>query len=421
MKSLQKLRVLVGAAGLGLLPVGLGACLVASEDNHGHVHDDHEPEITGVVQLPVGTTVAGAAQSSCSTTSVKGLSEQIVAQMNCIIPGSMSEVPTRPNLSFGSATFPFMQHAARDAFVKAVDANPNKSITINSMYRTVAQQYLLYLWGQQKKCGIGLAASPGNSNHETGLALDTSQYSAWQSPLTSNGFKWFGSADAVHFDYVGGGTTNLKGKGVLAFQQLWNHNNPADLISEDGAYGTQTEARLKQAPAAGFPKGATCSQTPEPTEPDGDQDGIPDAQDNCPNVANSDQADADQDGVGDVCDPDRDGDGVPNAEDNCPDASNPDQADSNGNGVGDACDAVEPPKDAGIESDACPWEIDGQCQPDPLGQPEGGHSTSLRSSGAEGGCGVARGQSLNSALLLVLGFMGLGLLRRSSRRRHSVR
>jgi hypothetical protein len=36
--------------------------------------------------------------------------------------------------------------------------------------------------------------------------------------------------------------------------------------------------------------------------PDGDNDGTPDDQDNCPNVANADQADADADGIGDVCD-----------------------------------------------------------------------------------------------------------------------
>lgn len=35
---------------------------------------------------------------------------------------------------------------------------------------------------------------------------------------------------------------------------------------------------------------------------DTDGDGVPDASDNCPNVANADQADADNDGYGDVCD-----------------------------------------------------------------------------------------------------------------------
>ena len=37
---------------------------------------------------------------------------------------------------------------------------------------------------------------------------------------------------------------------------------------------------------------------------DTDNDGVPDIDDNCPNVANPDQADDDYDGVGNYCDPD---------------------------------------------------------------------------------------------------------------------
>jgi probable HAF family extracellular repeat protein len=37
--------------------------------------------------------------------------------------------------------------------------------------------------------------------------------------------------------------------------------------------------------------------------PDGDGDGVGDAEDNCPEVANPDQADGDSNGVGDACDP----------------------------------------------------------------------------------------------------------------------
>jgi hypothetical protein len=71
---------------------------------------------------------------------------------------------------------------------------------------------------------------------------------------------------------------------------------------------------------------------------DRDGDGIPDDEDNCPDVANADQADLDEDGVGDACDDDRDGDGIPDASDNCPTVPNADQEDLDEDGLGDACD-----------------------------------------------------------------------------------
>jgi hypothetical protein len=56
---------------------------------------------------------------------------------------------------------------------------------------------------------------------------------------------------------------------------------------------------------------------------DRDHDGIDDAIDNCPDVANVSQVDEDGDGLGDVCDP-------------CPPFA--DNHDSDGDGLGDACD-----------------------------------------------------------------------------------
>ena len=51
-------------------------------------------------------------------------------------------------------------------------------------------------------------------------------------------------------------------------------------------------------------EGEPCECTPDdPPSDDTDGDGLIDSEDNCPDVANSDQADADQDGLGDACDP----------------------------------------------------------------------------------------------------------------------
>ena len=77
---------------------------------------------------------------------------------------------------------------------------------------------------------------------------------------------------------------------------------------------------------------------------DFDRDGVPDGsasmgRDNCPNIANSDQRDLDQDRLGDVCDDDDDGDGVLDVADNCPEIPNASQNDRNENGIGDLCDA----------------------------------------------------------------------------------
>lgn len=73
---------------------------------------------------------------------------------------------------------------------------------------------------------------------------------------------------------------------------------------------------------------------------DSDEDGIADLSDNCPRIANADQADIDTSGRGDVCE-DFDQDGVMQGTDNCPDAPNRDQADIDRDGVGDACDTEE--------------------------------------------------------------------------------
>ncbi|MDC0014420.1 thrombospondin type 3 repeat-containing protein, partial [Flavobacteriaceae bacterium] len=74
------------------------------------------------------------------------------------------------------------------------------------------------------------------------------------------------------------------------------------------------------------------------SQKDPDNDGVSGSSDNCPNTYNPDQADNDNDGIGDQCDPDDDNDGVLDTVDNCQFVANPNQEDVDTDGIGDVCD-----------------------------------------------------------------------------------
>jgi D-alanyl-D-alanine carboxypeptidase len=203
-----------------------------------------------------GRRVAEVLDSGCSTKVVKGLSKQIIEEGNCIQPGAYAKVPKLKNVTLGSAVFPYMRTPARDALVDAAKHGKRYDLRVNSMLRTVAQQYLLYDWYQRGRCGIKLAAKPGRSNHQSGLAVDISEPGTWKKIMRKYGFRWMGKKDRWHFDYTG--EKAKRGLDIKAFQRLHNRNNPDDRIPSDGDWGKTTARALRQAPADGYAVGAVC-------------------------------------------------------------------------------------------------------------------------------------------------------------------
>lgn len=220
--------------------------------------------LVGCVGTPEQLTETSQASSvddylntSCSTAVVLGLSRQIADEVVCLLPGQLQTFNEANNIIFGGgAVLPFLDPAAIADLQAAVATAPQTDLVINSGFRTVVQQYLLYEWRQRGRCGLGAVAVPGNSNHESGRALDIDNWPTWISTLADFGWDQTVPGDDVHFDHLE--SPDLRGADVQAFQRLWNLNHPDDLIAEDGDYGPQTADKLGLAPAEGFAIGASC-------------------------------------------------------------------------------------------------------------------------------------------------------------------
>jgi len=182
------------------------------------------------------------------TAIANGLPQQLIHQMNVIRPGILTSCDDL-NVQLGDAAYALLQPPAKAA-LKAAIQERGIAMKINSGYRTIAQQQILYNGRFVRDLPV---AAPGASNHQSGLALDIQDAPGWRPYLESYGWEWLGHYDPPHFDFYGTGCDyNLGSLAVLAFQQLWNQNNPDQALQEDGQYGPGTERCLNQTQVRGF-------------------------------------------------------------------------------------------------------------------------------------------------------------------------
>jgi N-acetylmuramoyl-L-alanine amidase len=181
-----------------------------------------------------------------STSIVNGLSQQLIYQINLIVPNALVSFDDL-NVELGNAAFPFVPPAGKEALRKAI-AKRGETLVVNSAYRTLAQQVLLY---NNRPNNRNPVAAPGTSNHQSGLALDIEDRDGWEPFLSPLGWEPL-DGDPPHVDYRGAGARDLRQTTILAFQKLWNKNHPNNQLDEDGEFGPNTEAALNKSPSVGF-------------------------------------------------------------------------------------------------------------------------------------------------------------------------
>ena len=215
---------------------------------------DHIEIYCGSQKLPLEENKTVGEVTSCSTEVLQELDQQIIEELNSIAPQALISFETL-DINPRPGVRAYLQPGAKQALAHALQEK-GEPVTITSAYRTVAQQQVLYNHWRTGRCGIPIAAKPGDSRHQNGRSIDLPEPEnmQWRSALENYGWQWFGEYDPYHFNYEGGETQDYRSHSILAFQKCWNRYNSGDQIAEDGVFGSTTHQRLNRSPIHGFNK-----------------------------------------------------------------------------------------------------------------------------------------------------------------------
>ncbi|TLU65287.1 PHB depolymerase family esterase [Thalassotalea litorea] len=247
--------------------------------------------------------------------------------------------------------------------VTAAFANGSNSATVSNNAFTVEQCNLP--GGNNSVTVTATDTTAMSSSESASFTIDAGQTGDYNYHINEGHITWgsgysacylaFGTSDFTMREYPAGtsqcnwvadGEPSCKGPNQACSVPTTPLDSDGDGVA-DSLDNCPNAANANQADNDNDGIGNVCDSTPDGNILDADNDGVNDSIDNCPNTANADQADNDNDGIGNVCDAtpdgtiaDADSDGIEDALDNCPLIANADQADADADGTGDVCDAT---------------------------------------------------------------------------------
>lgn len=191
-------------------------------------------------------------KTKCDTSGLAGLSKQIAQQLMRSVPAaSVTDVASHV-VVVGGSTITYLQRSAGDALIAAIKEHGEKPKLVHAL-RVLPQQYAVSQWYLQSRCGVPLAAAPGTSPHELGVAIDIRDHNEWIPVLRKHNWQWRGPSDPAHFNYHGPSDPDFGKFAILAFQRLWNtYTASLTHLITDGVLGPKTWAALQESPVAGW-------------------------------------------------------------------------------------------------------------------------------------------------------------------------